>query len=122
MVAADFVNGLAFRTIHFRGDMFSVILWDILVAVVAIVLLEWTVRAFDRCLGRMPKRGTRLDADPVENARSITPSGSALKRGRTFPRRPPLSHHRPDPVAGVDHGGQGAGPPRQYPADRQIHS
>ena len=37
-------------------------------AVVAIVLLEWTVRSFDRCLGRMPERGTRLDVHPAENA------------------------------------------------------
>ncbi len=61
MVAADFVDGLAFRTIHFRGYMSSVILWDILVAVVAIVLLEWTVRTFDRCLGRMSERGGPVD-------------------------------------------------------------
>jgi hypothetical protein len=64
-----------------------VILWDILVAVVAIVLLEWTVRTFDRCLGRMPERGAP-DAHSVENARSITPSKSAPEAGaNTIPRR-----------------------------------
>ncbi len=82
MVAADFVDGLAFRTIHFRDYMSSVILWDILVAVVAIVLLEWTVRTFDRCLGRMPERGAPFDAHPAENARSITPSRQHLADDR----------------------------------------
>ena len=79
MVTADFVNGLAFRTIWFRRYMFSVILWDILVAVVAIVLLEWTVRTFDRCLGRIPDRAVPFGARPAENTRSITPFRSALK-------------------------------------------
>jgi hypothetical protein len=32
------------------------------------VLLEWTVRTFDRCLGRMPERGASIDAQPAENA------------------------------------------------------
>jgi ABC-type transport system involved in multi-copper enzyme maturation permease subunit len=123
MVAADFVNGLAFRTKYFRSYMSNVMLCDLLVAVLAFVLLEWTVRTFDRCLGRMPERGAPLDPHPAENARSITPSRSAPEAGaNTFPRRrPPLAYHRPDPVGGVDHGAQGAGPPRRYPADRQIH-
>jgi ABC-type transport system involved in multi-copper enzyme maturation permease subunit len=77
MVAADFANGLAFRTTHFRDYMSSVILWDMLVAVVAIVLLEWTVRTFDRCLGRMPERSALWWAHPAENARSIEPQISA---------------------------------------------
>jgi hypothetical protein len=76
MVAADFVNGLAFRTNYFRGYMSSVILWDILVAVVAIVLLEWTVLTFDRCLGRMPERGAPLDVHPAQD-RKDTHGGSA---------------------------------------------
>jgi ABC-type transport system involved in multi-copper enzyme maturation permease subunit len=71
MVAADFVDGLAFRTFHFRSYMSSVILWDMLLAVVAIVLLEWTVRTFDRCLGRMPERGAATRPDPIENARAV---------------------------------------------------
>jgi hypothetical protein len=87
MVAMDFVNGLAFRTIHFRRYMASVILWDILVAVVAIVLLEWTVRIFDRRLGRMPERGAPQGAHPAENAWSITRCRSAPEAGaNTFPR------------------------------------
>ncbi len=69
MVAMDFVDGLAFRTIHFRSYMSSVILWDILVALVAIVLLEWTVRTFDRCLGRMPERGAPQGAYPIDAGR-----------------------------------------------------
>jgi ABC-type transport system involved in multi-copper enzyme maturation permease subunit len=95
MVAADFANGLAFRTFHFRGYMSSVILWDILVAVVAIVLLEWTVRTFDRCLGRMPERGAPFDAHPAEYARSITASKSApeAELDAFSHRRPPLAHY-----------------------------
>jgi ABC-type transport system involved in multi-copper enzyme maturation permease subunit len=91
MAAADFANGLAFRTFHFRGYMCSVILWDILVAVVAIVLLEWTVRTFDRCLGRMPERSVPQGAHPAENARSITLSRSAPEAGASAFRRRPAS-------------------------------
>jgi ABC-type transport system involved in multi-copper enzyme maturation permease subunit len=68
MVTAVFVNNLELRTPRFRDYIWGVTLWDILAAVVAVVLLELTVRSFDRCLGRMPERGAPLHAHPAENA------------------------------------------------------
>jgi ABC-type transport system involved in multi-copper enzyme maturation permease subunit len=73
MAAMDFVDGLAFRTIHFHNYMLGVMLWDLLVAAVAFVLLEVSVRIFDRCLGRMPERGAPIDA-PAGNAPSYRPA------------------------------------------------
>jgi hypothetical protein len=91
MAAADFANGLAFRTTHFRNYMSSVILWDILVAVVAIVFLEWTVRTFDRRMGRKPERGAPWWAHPAVVARSIEPSRSAPEAGASTFSRPPAA-------------------------------
>ncbi len=68
MVTAVFVNNLELRTPRFRDYMWGVTLWDIVVAVVAVVLLELTVRSFDGCLGRMPEHGAPLAAHPAENA------------------------------------------------------
>jgi hypothetical protein len=91
MVAADFVGGLAFRTNYFRGYMSSVILWDILVAVVAIALLEWTVRSFDRCLGRMPVRTAPWGAHPAKHARAVTPPNATREAGANTFSRPPAA-------------------------------
>ncbi len=69
MVTVEFVNALAFRTSHVRSYMWGVMLWDLLVAVVAIVLLELTVRTFERCLGRMPDHGTPIANKFVDKPR-----------------------------------------------------
>jgi ABC-type transport system involved in multi-copper enzyme maturation permease subunit len=67
VVTVEYVNNLDLRMRRFRDYMWSVTLWDLMVAVVVIVLLEWTVHTFDRCLGRMHERGDPLDAHPAEN-------------------------------------------------------
>jgi ABC-type transport system involved in multi-copper enzyme maturation permease subunit len=67
MVTARLLN-FSLRDSGLRAYMIGVTFWDILVAVLALVLLELTVRSFDRCLGRMPERGAPLDAHPAENA------------------------------------------------------
>jgi ABC-type transport system involved in multi-copper enzyme maturation permease subunit len=66
MVTAEFVDGLAFRHPRFKEYMLGTTLWDILVAVVAIALLECTVRTFERRLGRMPGNLTPVEAGPAD--------------------------------------------------------
>jgi ABC-type transport system involved in multi-copper enzyme maturation permease subunit len=66
MVTLQFPDGIVFRNTGFRGYMLGVTLWDILVAVMAIVILELTVRTFERCLGRMPKESTPIQAKCVD--------------------------------------------------------
>jgi ABC-type transport system involved in multi-copper enzyme maturation permease subunit len=71
-VAGSLADLLALN-IRFGGFLTSATVWDVLVFLAAMGLLELTVRTFDRCLGRMPERsspgaaGSKKDR-PVEDA------------------------------------------------------
>jgi hypothetical protein len=64
-LAGTLADALSIRHDQFRGALAWGAFWDILVALVAIGLLEQTVRTFDRRLGRMPERGDLNGPAPV---------------------------------------------------------
>jgi hypothetical protein len=55
-VAGCLADVLSIRSMQFGGFLWAATIWDVLVLVAAILLLESTVHSFDRCLGRIPEQ------------------------------------------------------------------
>jgi ABC-type transport system involved in multi-copper enzyme maturation permease subunit len=67
MVTANFADGLGMRMQGFGDFMVATTIWDVLMAVTALALLEITVRTFDGRLGRVSERSQPIPEDAVKS-------------------------------------------------------
>src|SRR5262249_40068596 len=61
---ATITTDLAWRDDDTRDFLLSATEWSAVVAVLSLLILEATIRTFDRCMGRMSERGTRRPPCP----------------------------------------------------------
>jgi ABC-type transport system involved in multi-copper enzyme maturation permease subunit len=67
------VDQLTYPDDDFRDLLWEVTAYDLGMFVAAIGLMELTVRTFDRCLGRMAERSSKVSVAPVTDARARAP-------------------------------------------------
>jgi ABC-type transport system involved in multi-copper enzyme maturation permease subunit len=71
MAAAAFVDMLAMRMARLREFMWATLIFDVLVAIIAVGLLEWIVQTFDGRLGRIPVSTRPFPSAALDSARRV---------------------------------------------------
>jgi ABC-type transport system involved in multi-copper enzyme maturation permease subunit len=66
-MAGGLADALVLRIPRMRSILWSGAVWDLVVSLAAAGLLTWTIRTFDRCLGRMPEGDGSIGPSPKKS-------------------------------------------------------